>query len=85
MGELRGGKVGFAVAFALFPFFEEGESELWLGGVVAVVWWGVRCGRVRGMREGEGGRGGKREKGRTSTGQPRFKEGTTQNKNLKRE
>lgn len=62
----------FAVAFALFPFFEEGDGELWLGGVVAVVWWGVRCGRVEGIRkgEGEGVRGG------ASTGQPRSKERT---------
>ena len=54
MGELRGGKVGFAVAFALLPFFEEGEGELWLGGVVA---WGSV-----GWKKLGGGRGGKREK-----------------------
>jgi len=37
MGELRGGKVGFPVAFARHSFFEEGQGELRRGGVVTVV------------------------------------------------
>lgn len=55
VGELRGGKVGFAVAFALLPFFEKGKGELWLGGVVAVmgVWGAVRSGEKIGWAKRE--------------------------------
>ena len=57
----------FAVAFPLFPFFEEGEGELWLDSVVAVMWWGVGCGRVDGrFRKGEAGKEKKAEQSRAS-------------------